>query len=133
MPERVKDLALATLLKLKHQSCPRLARSVAVPAMLQLSAHVVTSWLILGSSTTPSHPHNKRVSSRNVLCRCLVMESFFSSLKIERSARRMYHTRDQAPADSVRLNIKRLYNPRRRHSTLGYMSPMEFEMKMRFA
>jgi len=54
------------------------------------------------------------------------MESFFSSLKTERTARTPYRTRDQAKAD-VFDYIERFYNPRRRHSTLGYLSPMEFE------
>ena len=60
------------------------------------------------------------------------MESFFSSLKIERVARKVYRTRDQARAD-VFDYIERFYNPRRRHSTLGYLSPMEFEKKMLLA
>ena len=54
------------------------------------------------------------------------MESFFSSLKTERTARTTYRTRDQAKAD-VFDYIERFYNPRRRHSALGYLSPMEFE------
>ena len=54
------------------------------------------------------------------------MESFFSSLKTERTARKVYRTRDQARAD-VFDYIERFYNPRRRHSTIGYLSPMEFE------
>ncbi|THF54324.1 IS3 family transposase, partial [Ollibium composti] len=29
--------------------------------------------------------------------------------------------------------IERFYNPRRRHSTLGYMSPVEFEEKAMLA
>src|SRR5207244_4066589 len=56
------------------------------------------------------------------------MESFFSSLKVERVARKIYRTRDQARAD-VFDYIERFYNPRRRHSTIGYLSPMEFETK----
>jgi putative transposase len=56
------------------------------------------------------------------------MESFFSSLKTERTARKTYRTRDEAKAD-VFDYIERLYNPKRRHSTLGYLSPMEFEMQ----
>ena len=57
------------------------------------------------------------------------MESFFSSLKTERSARKTYRTRNQAKAD-VFDYIERFYNPKRRHSTLGYLSPMEFEKQM---
>ena len=60
------------------------------------------------------------------------MESFFSSLKTERTARTTYRTRAQAKAD-VFDYIERFYNPKRRHSTLGYLSPMEFEMKAGFA
>jgi len=56
------------------------------------------------------------------------MESFFSSLKTERTARKVYRTRDHARAD-VFDYIERFYNPKRRHSTLGYLSPMEYEMK----
>jgi len=55
-----------------------------------------------------------------------VMESFFSSLKTERVAGKVYRTRDEARAD-VFDYIERFYNPRRRHSTLGYVSPVEFE------
>jgi putative transposase len=54
------------------------------------------------------------------------MESFFSSLKTERTARKVYRTRDDARAD-VFDYIERFYNPKRRHSTLGYLSPVEFE------
>ncbi len=54
------------------------------------------------------------------------MESVFSSLKTERMARKVYRTRDEARAD-VFDYMGRFYNPRRRHSKLGYLSPMEFE------
>jgi putative transposase len=56
------------------------------------------------------------------------MESFFSSLKTERIARKTYRTREEAKAD-VFDYIERFYNAKRRHSTIGYMSPMEFEMQ----
>ncbi len=56
------------------------------------------------------------------------MESFFSSMKTERTARKTYRTRSQAKAD-VFDYIERFYNPIRRHSTLGYISPIEFERK----
>ena len=54
------------------------------------------------------------------------MESFFSSLKVERADRQHYRTRDEARAD-VFDYIERFYNPRRRHSTLGYLSPVAYE------
>ncbi len=60
------------------------------------------------------------------------MESFFSSLKIERTSRKTYRTRDQAKAD-VFDYIECFYNPRRRHSTIGYLSPVEFEKQARLA
>ena len=50
------------------------------------------------------------------------MESFFSSLKTERTARKTYRTRDEAKAD-VFDYIECFYNPKRRHSTIGYLIP----------
>ncbi|PTQ73547.1 integrase-like protein [Celeribacter persicus] len=44
----------------------------------------------------------------------------------ERVRRKTYRTRRQAPAD-VFDYIERFYNPTRRHSTIGYLSPMTFE------
>lgn len=56
------------------------------------------------------------------------MESFFSTLKLERVNRRRYATWDEARADLFDY-IARLYNPRRKHSTLGNISPAEFERR----
>ncbi|MDR4473090.1 MAG: IS3 family transposase [Nitrospira sp.] len=87
-----------------------------------------------GSQYT-SEPFQRLLTEQGVACsmsrsgNCwdnAAMESFFSSLKTERTARTTYRTRDQARAD-VFDYIERFYNPRRRHSTLGYLSPMEFE------
>jgi len=47
------------------------------------------------------------------------MESFFSSMKTERIHRHLYQNREEVRAD-VFDYIERFYNPRRRHSTLGY-------------
>ncbi len=49
------------------------------------------------------------------------MASFFSSLSVKRTARKVYRTREQARAE-VFDYIKRFYRPRRRHSTIGYLS-----------
>ena len=55
-----------------------------------------------------------------------VAESFFSSLKKERVRRRIYRTRDDARADLFDY-IEMFYNPRRRHSHIGGVSPEAFE------
>lgn len=60
------------------------------------------------------------------------MESFFSSLKTERIGKKVYRTRDDARAD-VFDYIERFYNTVRRHSTIGYVSPVEFERKVGLA
>jgi putative transposase len=45
-------------------------------------------------------------------------------LKTERTARKMYRSRDdEAKADAFDY-IEHFYNPKRRHSTIGYLSPM---------
>jgi putative transposase len=60
------------------------------------------------------------------------MESFFSRLKNERVNRRRYKTRDAARADIFDY-MERYYNPRRRHSRLGGISPMEYERRAKLA
>lgn len=60
------------------------------------------------------------------------MESFFKSLKIERIDRKIYRSRADAKAD-VFDYVERFYNPTRRHSTLRYLSPMQFEQNMKLA
>ena len=54
------------------------------------------------------------------------MESFFATLKVEQVHRQRYQTRAEARQDIVAY-IEGFYNPTRRHSALGYRSPMEFE------
>jgi putative transposase len=60
------------------------------------------------------------------------MESFFSSLKTERIGSKVYRTRDAARVDVFEY-IERFYNTIRRHSTIGYLSPVEFEPKVGLA
>jgi putative transposase len=60
------------------------------------------------------------------------MERFFSSLKTEHTARETYRTRDETKAD-VFDYIECFYYPKRRYSTIGYLSPVEFEMRAGFA
>lgn len=55
-----------------------------------------------------------------------VVESFFATLKTELIHRRRFQTRQEATS-AIFTYIEGFYNRRRRHSTLGYRSPMEFE------
>ncbi len=55
-----------------------------------------------------------------------VMESFFKTLKIEEVYWEIYLTRDAA-RKSIFEYIECYYNGKRMHSSLGYMSPQEFE------
>ena len=52
-------------------------------------------------------------------------ESFFNSFKNERVHGTRYETREEAIADAFDY-IEPFYNRRRRHSTLGYISPQQF-------
>ena len=123
----------------------------------QMTAQLVTDALLMaiwrrGPSTTLLHHSDqgsqytaesfqRLLSDHGVTCSMsrkgdcwdnAAMESFFASLKKERTHRKHYRTREEAKAD-VFDYIERFYNPRRRHSTLGYLSPMEFENSMRSA
>lgn len=55
-----------------------------------------------------------------------VAESFFKTLKRELVKERSYGTRDEAKRDIFKY-IELYYNRVRMHSTLGYMSPVEYE------
>jgi transposase InsO family protein len=57
------------------------------------------------------------------------MESFFSSLKCEQVHRQRYQTRAEARND-IFSYIETFYNRKRRHSSLGYVSPEEFELQL---
>lgn len=57
------------------------------------------------------------------------MESFFHTLKVEHVYHCNYETRKEA-AHSIFEYIEVFYNRQRMHSTLGYLSPVEFEKQM---
>jgi putative transposase len=54
------------------------------------------------------------------------------TLKTERIERKTYRTRNEARAE-VLDDIERFYNATRRHSTIGYFSPVGFERKVGLA
>ena len=55
-----------------------------------------------------------------------VVETFFKSLKAELIWRQTWTTRREAEAALFQY-INGFYNPRRRHSALGWKSPLAFE------
>jgi putative transposase len=59
----------------------------------------------------------------NAMC-----ESFFATLECELLGRRRFATQAQARVAVFRF-IEGWYNPHRRHSALGYLSPMNFEKR----
>ena len=58
-----------------------------------------------------------------------LMESFFATLETELIDRHTFKTRDQARLELFHY-LEGFYNPRRRHSALGYQSPERFEQQM---
>ena len=54
------------------------------------------------------------------------MEIFLSSLKTERTPRKIYRPRDEAKADMFDY-IERFYKAKSQHSTISYLSPVAFE------
>ena len=88
-------------------------------------------------ATYASGDYQKLLDRHHLLCsmsrkgECLdnaVAESFFSSLKTELVDHEDYRTRDEAK-QSLFEYIEIFYNRRRRHSYLGYVSPVEFERR----
>jgi len=87
--------------------------------------------------TYASSDYQKLLDRHQLLCsmsrkgECLdnaVAESFFSSLKTELVDHEDYRTREAA-RQSLFEYIEVFYNRRRRHSYLGYVSPVEFERR----
>lgn len=61
-----------------------------------------------------------------------VAESFFATIKAELIDLEVFATRAAATAH-ISDYIERFYNPQRRHSFLGFLSPIEFELKAQLA
>lgn len=73
--------------------------------------------------------NNKIVQSMSRKGNCYdnaMVESFFHTLKVERVHRRNYKSREEAKSDIANYIIN-FYNHKRLHSSLDYLSPVEFE------
>ena len=82
-------------------------------------------------------PFQKLLDSNGIVCsmsrkgNCYdnaVQESFYHSLKTELVHHEHYRTREEAKA-SIFEYIEGFYNRQRLHSTLGYKSPLQFELE----
>ena len=83
------------------------------------------------------HPYQAMLTTHRMACSMsrrgdcwdnAVVESFFHSLKVERVPVRPYASRADAETD-MHDYIERFYNRLRRHSTLGYLSPVVYELR----
>ena len=61
-----------------------------------------------------------------------VAESFFSSLKKECVRKTKFFSKKSAEIEILSY-IDNWYNTKRKHSSLGYLSPLEFEIKYRIS
>src|SRR6476661_294809 len=79
--------------------------------------------------------YQQRLAARGIACSMIrpgncwdnaVAESFFATLKSELVYLRRFQTRQEAKNEIFEY-LEGFYNRQRRHSTLGYLSPVEFE------
>jgi transposase InsO family protein len=82
-----------------------------------------------------SELYRSELSARDIVCSMsrvgdcwdnAVAESFFATLKTELIYRRPWPTKHEART-AIHDYIGAFYNPHRRHSSLGYLSPMDYE------
>jgi putative transposase len=77
----------------------------------------------------PQHGFEASMSRKGNCWDNAVAESFFATIKGELIDHETYATRAEAEA-SIGDSIDHFYNPQRRHSSINYMSPIEFELKL---
>jgi putative transposase len=118
-PRMTTDLALQALLAAVWRRKPRTRVMIHSDQGSQFTSR---EWqMFLGQ-------HNLEASmSRRGNCHDnAVAESFFRLLKRERIRRRTYVTREAARQDVFEY-IERFYNPKRKHTNNGMLSPVDFE------
>ncbi len=94
------------------QRPPESAQYAAGPYQQQLTTHGITA----------------SMSRKGNCCDNACVESFFGTLKRELVYHRRYTTQREATQDIFEY-IEVFYNRKRRHSTLGYDSPAEYEAR----
>ena len=119
----------------------RMHETLVIDALnMALFKRKITNGLLLHSdrgSQYASNAYQRLLLENNIQCsmsrkgNCWdnsAMESFFHSLKTECVYHEKYFTRDDAKR-SIFDYIEIFYNRQRRHSSLGYVSPTQYEMQ----
>ena len=120
-PRMTTDLALQALLAAVWRRKPRTKVMIHSDQGSQFTSR---EWQLFLSQ------HNLEASmSRRGNCHDnAVAESFFQLLKRERIRRRTYLTREAARQDVFEY-IEMFYNPKRKHTNNGMLSPVDFEIR----
>jgi putative transposase len=115
------DLTQQALTLAIHQRAPKAG---LLPHSDRGSQYAATSYQQLLATHGIAASRSRRGNCWDNAC----VESFFGTLKRELISHRQYRTRDEAIQDIFEY-IEVFYNRLRRHSTLGYHSPAEFEAR----
>ena len=151
VPTREGPLYLATVLDLGSRRCvgwamrDTLESELAVSALrMARAARVPDPGLIHHSdrgSQYTSGDYRRELAAHGMIASMsgkgdcydnAVAESFFSTLEFELLMKNDWHTRGEARRAIFRY-IETWYNRKRRHSTLGYLSPAEYEQQLQLA
>jgi len=120
-PRMTTDLALQALLMAVWRRKPASRVTVHSDQGSQFTSREWRSFLA-------QHNLEPSMSRRGNCHDNAVAESFFQLLKRERIRRRTYPTRDDARRD-VFDYIEMFYNPKRKHTNNGMLSPVDFEIR----
>jgi putative transposase len=151
IPTRAGTLYLATVLDLASRRCVgwamrdtlegelavsalRMAREARVPSPGLIHHSDRGSQYTAGDYRTELAAHGMiaSMSGKGDCYDNAVAESFFSTLEFELLMKSDWHTREDARRAIFRY-IETWYNRKRRHSTLGYLSPAQYEQQMQAA
>lgn len=114
-----KELVIRALLMALEQRCP-------APGLLHHSDRGSQYASSDYQALLKAHALFASMSRRGNCWDNAVAESFFKTLKVERVYHRRYQTRAQAQEDLFQY-IEVFYNRKRKHSAIGFQSPVDFE------
>lgn len=101
------------------------------PGLLHHSDRGVQYCSVEYRSLLKTHGLSSSMSAQGHCYDNAAMESFWSTLKTELIHRHLWNTRAQAKL-AIFDYLETFYNRRRRHSALGYQSPIDFENQLRY-